>query len=250
MTPYGIAPSEFVAVGRDHKLTDSGKVVPGRVGHDRIQQARADHSIGEDIRRWYGLQGRGDFERIDVEVDIHKDGHFILAPTRVQFRNRHRSQEVEVPLNPLSFNHRQEGSLWRRQIEQMRTERPDDWGWACEEFRRVVHDHRFPNPGRIHEADLLRTAGAFAKLGVRLGPYRLKGYDCATRFQFLGFPPYECPVEIKKRSQGFNYQIARYSPLPRAVVLCLEHDLTNVPKHIDVIELAHFATHFDRMPVA
>jgi hypothetical protein len=57
-------------------------------------------------------------------------------------------------------------------------------------------------------------------------------------------------VEIKKRSHGFNYQIARYLPLPRAVVLCIEHDLTNVPNHIDVIELAHFATRFDRTPAA
>ena len=36
-TPYGIAHSKFTAVGRDHKLSDKGKVVAGKVGHDRIQ---------------------------------------------------------------------------------------------------------------------------------------------------------------------------------------------------------------------
>ena len=35
-TPYGIASSSFMAVGRDHKLSAGGKVVRGRVGHDRL----------------------------------------------------------------------------------------------------------------------------------------------------------------------------------------------------------------------
>jgi hypothetical protein len=54
-TPYGIAASSFMAVGRDHKLSDTGKIVRGKVGHDRIQQASGSESIGEAIRRWYGL---------------------------------------------------------------------------------------------------------------------------------------------------------------------------------------------------
>src|SRR5713101_7829757 len=64
-TPYGIASSSFMAVGRDHKLSANGKVVPGRVGHDRIQAATGDESIGEAIRYWYGLKTGPDFERID-----------------------------------------------------------------------------------------------------------------------------------------------------------------------------------------
>lgn len=48
-TPYGIANSPFMAVDRDHKL-ENGKTVTGKVGHDRIQQAGGEQSIGEAIR--------------------------------------------------------------------------------------------------------------------------------------------------------------------------------------------------------
>src|SRR5438128_12695908 len=41
-TPYGIASSSFMAVGRDHKLGKKGRVVKGKVGHDRIQSASGD----------------------------------------------------------------------------------------------------------------------------------------------------------------------------------------------------------------
>jgi hypothetical protein len=40
--------------------------------------------------------------------------------------------------------------------------------------------------------------------------------------------------------------MARYKPLPRAVVLCLDHDLVNVPDHIDVVELSHFVESYAR----
>src|SRR6266571_447487 len=76
-TPYGIAKSSFMAVDRDHKLDSGNKPVPGKVGHDRIQQAGGTQSIGEAIRHWYGLK-KGDFEQIDVEAHIHHAGHFIL----------------------------------------------------------------------------------------------------------------------------------------------------------------------------
>ena len=47
-TPYGIAESPFIAVGRDHKLDRKGRILKGKVGHDRIQQgADAAESIGE-----------------------------------------------------------------------------------------------------------------------------------------------------------------------------------------------------------
>jgi hypothetical protein len=74
-TPYGIARSSFTAVGRDHKISDSGKIIAGRVGHDRIQ---GEESIGEAIRYWYGLKGGRDFKRIDLEAAIHPDGHLGL----------------------------------------------------------------------------------------------------------------------------------------------------------------------------
>ena len=56
VTPYGATKSDFFALGKDHKLGPDGAVVPGRVGHDRIQQGGAAQSIGEDIRHWYRLK--------------------------------------------------------------------------------------------------------------------------------------------------------------------------------------------------
>jgi len=44
-TPYGIATSSFMAVGRDHKLTGTGQIIAGSVGHDRIQQGSRQDSI-------------------------------------------------------------------------------------------------------------------------------------------------------------------------------------------------------------
>jgi hypothetical protein len=85
-------------------------------------------------------------------------------------------------------------------------------------------------------------------LGVYLSPYLVKHYDCPkSGFRFLNYPIYSCPVEIKKNSRNFNYQMLRYHPLPRAVVLCLEHNLRNVPEHIDVVELAFMAEYLRRL---
>jgi len=69
MTPYGITSSRFMALHKDFKL-EGGRVVSGKVGHDRIQQAAASESIGESIRKWFDLPKRVDFERIDIEVEI------------------------------------------------------------------------------------------------------------------------------------------------------------------------------------
>ena len=79
-------------------------------------------------------------------------------------------------------------------------------------------------------------------LGLDLSLYLTRGYDCpVSKFSFGGLPSYTCPVEIKKRSSGFSYQITRYTKLPRAVVLCVNHDLINPPDHIDVLELSCLA---------
>lgn len=181
-TPYGIANSSFMAVDRDHKLRAGGKMVKGRVGHDRIQGAE---SIAEAIRRWYGL---------------------------------------------------------KRQINAACEESPDGVSWAGKQIERVVSDHKKTDTQYIHEADLLRVASALSLLGLDLGLYLTKGYDCPhSQFSFRDLPPYPCPVEIKKRSSRFDYQITRYPHLPRAVVLCLDHDLVNPPDHVDVLELSTLA---------
>lgn len=238
-TPYGIASSSFTAVDRDHKLAAGGKVVKGSVGHDRIQ---GDESIGEAIRHWYGLKTHADFEHIEVEAMIHPDGHFILIPISVSMRGSKRPKVLEKISYPLSFHHDYQSKLWKRQISAVSEKSDGDVSWAATQIKRVVTEHSETKAQNIHEADLLRVAGALSRLGLDLSLYLTKGYDCPqSRFAFYGLPSYPCPVEIKKRSSRFDYQIARYTKLPRAVVLCLNHDLVNPPDHVDVLELSALA---------
>jgi|SRR5579863_650292 len=102
VTPYGGTKSDFFAVGKDHKLEGhDGEVVPGRVGHDRIQQGRASASIGEAIRHWYRLN-TGNFERIDVDVQI-VDDIFYVRPLRCKYASRPRTVDLPVIERPLTF---------------------------------------------------------------------------------------------------------------------------------------------------
>ncbi len=246
-TPYGIANSPFIAVGRDHKLTSSGKVVSGKVGHDRIQQGGGDASIGEAIRGWYAIRSTSDFERIDVEVRIHSAGHFILTPIALTLRGKKRTIPLRRPLRPLSFHRDLQSRPWKDQIEAVGKRSPEAVRWAGQQIQKVVGDHCTRPAANISEADLLRTAGALSLLGLRLGPYLLSGYDCqGSVFQFQHLPEYLCPVEIKKRSKGFTYQIENYRTLPRAVILCMTHDLDNPPEDIDVIELSELGRYLDK----
>lgn len=241
-TPYGIAKSGFTAVGKDHKLSPEGEVITGSVGHDRIQQATGEKSIGEAIRYWYDLKADRDFERIEVEAEIHPEGHFILVPIAVRMREAKRMQSLEKCYAPLSFHHDHQSRLWRNQIEMIRKQSPERIDWVSSQISQVVSENCNPDARHILEADLLRTAGALSLLGLELSAYLGSGYDCQhSRFQFSSFPIYPCPVEIKKKSVGFNYQITRYTKLPRAVVLCIEHNIVNPPSHIDFIELPTLA---------
>jgi hypothetical protein len=174
-TPYGIATSSFTAVGRDHKLSPAGKVIKGKVGHDRIQ---GNESIGEAIRHWYGLKSGTDFEWVEVEAMIHADGHFILIPISVTMRGAKRSQTLEKVSYPLSFHHDYQSKLWKRQIDAVREKSAEDASWAAAQIKRVVSEHGQTNAQNIHEADLLRVAGALSLLGLDLGLYLTKGYDC------------------------------------------------------------------------
>jgi len=81
------------------------------------------------------------------------------------------------------------------------------------------------------------------RLGLKLGPYVGKGYDCAaSSFEFLDLKPYQVPVEVKKESTGFRYQQGKYGKeeLSRAVILYMVHNKSRLPDNIDVIELAAF----------
>ena len=61
---------------------------------------------------------------------------------------------------------------------------------------------------------------------MTLGGFVGKGYDCKTDFQFLDYPTYNVPVELKRDSSGFRYQLQKYGKdeLSRAVILCATHD--------------------------
>ncbi|HEV3146563.1 MAG TPA: hypothetical protein VGZ47_21930 [Gemmataceae bacterium] len=240
-TPYGIAKSSFMAVDRDHKLDSNNKPIAGRVGHDRIQQAEGTESIGEAIRHWYGLK-KGDFERIEVDAHIHPAGHFILIPTAVTLRGKIRAIQMEKYHFPLSFHKDHQSKLWRHQIDSLRQTAADDFRWAAKQLERIVADHTDPTGKYIKEEDLLRAAGALSLLGLDLSAYVGDGYDCPKSiFKFNDLPDYPCPVEVKKRSKDFNYQVTKYADLPRAVVLCMHHNYVNAPEHVDILAVETLA---------
>jgi hypothetical protein len=238
VTPYGATPSSFMALATDAKLSPDGKAIPGSVGHDRIQQAAAGESIGEAIRYWYKLKS-GDFERIDVEIDV-LDDKLYLTPVGYKYADAPKTQAIQQPEFPLSFNDKKKSQLWHRQLAHVRDSQPAMWRWALEEICRIAKAHA-PDAGfrHVREEDLLRASGPLKALGIELGPYVGKGYDCRGVFQFLDYEPYEVPVEMKKLSSGFSYQQRKYSPeeLSRAVILCMRNDLQNVPPNVDVIQL-------------
>jgi hypothetical protein len=238
VTPYGATASSFMALATDAKLSPEGKAIPGSVGHDRIQQAAAGESIGEAIRKWYKLKS-GDFERIGVEIEV-LDDKFYLTPVSYKYAGAPKTKTIQQPEFPLSFNDKKQSELWRRQLEHVRQTREEMWRWSLEEICRVAQAHgqdaAIPN---VMEQDLLRASGPLKVLGLQLGPYVGKGYDCEDIFRFLEYEAYRVPVEIKKKSSGFEYQQRKYAPeeLSRAVILCVRHDMPNVPPNVDVIQL-------------
>ncbi len=250
ITPYGATKSYFFAVSRDSKLGKGQKPVPGQVGHDRIQQGHAGQSIGEAIRHWYNLP-RGDFERIDVDIEIIEDV-FYVTPLYYKLAEGRKQYPIRRIPNALTFTHHYISPLWLEQLSEVERHSKGIVRWSLEEICRVVADHRPQSKiPHVQEPDLLRASGPLAHLGVKLGAYVGKGYDCvATVLQFLQYPVYTVPVEIKKRSRDFEYQEKKYGKeeLSRALVLCAFHDHEVMPKHIDVIELdalCEHARHFD-----
>lgn len=237
VTPYGATPSDFLAVSTDHKLDSKLRPVPGRVGHDRIQQGRAQESIGESIRRWYDLP-KGSFETIEIDVEVRDDA-FYIVPLRYKFPGRP-EREISRCDRPLTFTRHYISPFWRQQVSASHRKAAHLTNWVFREICRVMQDHRPASRlAHVQEPDLLRASGPLAHLGVRLGGYVGRGYDCLSGFQFLDFPEYTVPVEIKKHSRNFSYQQRRYEPtqLSRAVILCALHDHKTLGPNIDVIEL-------------
>lgn len=240
VTPYGATKSDYMAVSTDKKIdSKTKKVVAGNVGHDRIQQGGAQESIGEAIRHWYTLDN-SDFDRIDIEVEIIED-IFYITPLSFKFTASKRDTEIAKRHNPLTFTKDYVSPFWR---DQLATIEKDLLLWSLAEICRVVKDHTTKVP-HIQETDILRAAGPLKHLGMALGAYVGKGYDCVTDFNFLEFPTYRVPVEIKRQSKNFSYQEKKYGrdELSRAVILCAVHDKKNVPKNIDVVELDALCNH-------
>jgi hypothetical protein len=244
VTPYGATKTEYFAVSTDRKLDSQQKPVPGNVGHDRIQQGRAGQSIGEAIRLWYNLPS-GNFERIDVEIDIRDDA-FYLMPLKCKYAGRSATREIETVDHPLTFSTAYVSPFWKLQLQEIDKKQRGLVAWSLTEICRVVKDHlpksRLPH---IQEPDILRASGPLKHLGMVLGGYVGKGYDCVTDFSFLKYPTYTVPVEIKRNSSGFRYQQRKYGKdeLSRAVLLCAIHDHKHMPKNIDVIELRALCEH-------
>jgi hypothetical protein len=248
VTPYGATKSHFFAVSRDSKLGKGQKPVPGQVGHDRIQQGHAGQSIGEAIRYWYNLPS-GDFERIDVDIEVFED-IFYVAPLYYKLAQNKKRFPIRRFPDALTFTLDYVSPLWIKQLADVERHTKGIVRWSLEEICRIVSDHRPQSKiPHVQEPDLLRASGPLAHLGLKLGAYVGKGYDCvATSLQFLDYPAYIIPVEIKKHSRDFKYQQKKYGKeeLSRALVLCAFHDHEVMPKHIDVIELEALCEHAHR----
>jgi len=244
VTPYGATKTDYFAVSTDRKLDSRQKPIAGNVGHDRIQQGRAAQSIGEAIRLWYKLP-TGNFERIDVDIEIRDDA-FYLAPLKCKYAGRSKTLELPIVERPLTFTSAYVSPLWKLQLQHIDKRDRTIVAWSLDEICRIVKDHvpgtRLPH---IQEPDVLRASGPLKHLGVTLGGYVGKGYDCATDFSFLNYPVYSAPVEIKRNSVGFHYQQRKYGKdeLSRAVLLCVVHDHRQIAKNIDVIELRAMCAH-------
>lgn len=251
VTPYGATKSEYFAVSADHKLDAGQKPITGKVGHDRVQQGLAAESIGESIRIWYQLSP-GDFERIDVDLEI-RDDVFYLTPLGFKYANKPRPNQIPRIDRPLTFTSTYASPFWIEQLVYVNKQKPGIVGWALDEICRVVKDHRpATRLAHIQEPDLLRAAGPLKHLGMIIGGYVGKGYDCVTEFRFRNLPGYSVPVEIKRDSTGFHYQQKKYGKeeLSRAVVLCAVHKHKQIPQHIDVIELDALCAHAPQFPLS
>lgn len=101
VTPYGATKSDFFAVGAAHKLGKNLRPEAGSVGHDRIQQGHASMSIGEAVRTWYKLSS-GQFERIDIDLDI-LDDVFYIRPTRCKYSASGRAKTISRFERPLTL---------------------------------------------------------------------------------------------------------------------------------------------------
>jgi len=236
VTPYGATKTEYFAVSRDHKFDAEGKIIEGKVGHDRVQQGSAPESIGESIRKWYKMP-KGDFERIDVDIYI-EDADFYLNPLKCKQVDSKRSISLAIIERPLTFTSYYISTFWKDNLQTLAKKHKTIVEWSLKEICRIVIAHK-EKVAHIQETDLLRASGPLKHLGLSLGPYVGRGYDCISEIKFGDYPIYTVPVEIKRYSKDYRYQLQKYGKdeLTRAIILCAIHNLDNTPRNVDVIEL-------------
>ena len=250
-TPYGVVRSGLVAVAAD-KVLEKGKLRPGGVDHDRLQRQQAGYSVENEIKNWFSLDKRRQLYKLDFRERMYhsqitgKDA-FLFFPEKIAFSEM-KSKKLLLYPQPLTFTGNHRSPLIENHLKKLDQADRESILWAREQIGRVVRDHLERQVPYTGEEDLLRVSGALARLGIQLDAYRRKGYDCfESEFTLLDFPSYVCPVEIKKRSSGFDYQILKKTSPERALVLCLQHDPGFVPPElVDVIELKALHHHLSR----
>ena len=181
VTPYGATKTEYFALSKDHKFDSNGKIIEGKVGHDRIQQGSAPESIGESIRKWYKLS-KGDFERIDVDIYL-EDEDFYLTPLKCKQVDSKRSIPIPMIERPLTFTLDYISRFWKDNLRNLTSKHKTIVEWSLKEICRVVIAHKEKVP-HIQEPDLLRVSGPLKHLGLSLGPYVGKGYDCISEMAY------------------------------------------------------------------
>jgi len=250
-TPYGVVRSGLVAVAAD-KVLEKGKLRPGGVGHDRLQRQQAGYSVENEIKNWFSLDKRRQLYKLDFRERMYHSSvtgknAFLFFPERIAFRGMSSKKLLLYP-QPLTFTGHHRSPLIADHLDGIAQTDREITSWVREQIGRVLRDHLQRQIPYTGEEDLLRVSGALARLGIQLDAYRRKGYDCfESEFSLLDFPSYVCPVEIKKRSSGFDYQILKKTSPERAIVLCLQHDPGFVPPDlVDIIELKALHQHLSR----
>jgi hypothetical protein len=197
-------------------------------------------SIADQIAEWYGLN-RADIERIEFE-DSFDAACFVLRPSHVKFFGRKARKTIYPDSSPLTIIRGRHSALMTEHLHGEADEHRTCFAWVVSQITTIVAEHERAEPN-VDERDLLRASGALDKLGIHLGMYRGQGIDCPdATFRFCEYPTYSCPIEIEERSLGFLDVHHREHRKQRVVVVCMEHNATEVHRgYVDVIELRELA---------
>jgi hypothetical protein len=226
-TPYGLVETQLAAVSKR----------VGAVGHDRIQTTRRGvPQIAEQVAYWYALKSR-ELETIEF-ADVASANVLLMVPSRITFFGRKQPRKLQKDSHPLTVTAHHRSPFLLAGIRDALGACAHCRKWVVDQIGELVEQHERATLN-VDEKDLLRASGALHRLGVNLGMYRTHGLDCPeATFCMGGLPGYPCPVEIEERSRGFLAAHHDADRGRRVVVLCMEHDASEVlSESTDVIEL-------------